>query len=153
LTTRLSDISTAAPQLIARATLNIETRGAGIVEFTREAADFLTKAAADDGVLLAFLRHTSASLTIQENADPDVKRDLMTALARLAPEDAGWVHDTEGPDDMPAHVKAMLTGISLHVPVANGRMMLGTWQGLYLVEHRRRPHAREIVLQFVGSRR
>ena len=153
MTTRLSDISTAPPQLIARATLNIETRGAGIVEFTREVADFLTKAAADDGVLLAFLRHTSASLTIQENADPDVKRDLMTALARLAPEDAGWVHDTEGPDDMPAHVKAMLTGISLHVPVANGRMMLGTWQGLYLVEHRRRPHAREVVLQFVGSRR
>ena len=153
MTARLSDISTAPPQLIARATLNIETRGAGIVEFTREVADFLTKAAADDGVLLAFLRHTSASLTIQENADPDVKRDLMTALARLAPEDAGWVHDTEGPDDMPAHVKAMLTGISLHVPVANGRMMLGTWQGLYLVEHRRRPHAREIVLQVVGSRR
>ena len=112
-----------------------------------------SKAGAGDGVLLAFLRHTSASLTIQENADPDVRRDLMTALQRLAPEDAGWVHDTEGPDDMPAHVKAMLTGISLHVPVAEGRMLLGTWQGLYLVEHRRRPHAREIVLQFVGSRR
>ena len=104
-------------------------------------------------MLLAFLRHTSASLTIQENADPNVRRDLMTALERLAPEDAGWVHDTEGPDDMPAHVKAMLTGISLHVPVAEGRMILGTWQGLYLVEHRRRPHGREIVLQFVGSKR
>ena len=151
--TRLSDIVTAAPELIARASLHIDTPGAGIVEFTREAAEFLAKAGADDGVLLAFLRHTSASLTIQENADPDVQRDLMTALERLAPEDAGWVHDTEGPDDMPAHVKAMLTGISLHVPVAGGRMMLGTWQGLYLVEHRRRPHGREIVLQFIGSRR
>ena len=151
--TRLSDIVTAAPELIARASLHIDTPGAGIVEFTREAAEFLARADADDGVLLAFLRHTSASLTIQENADPDVQRDLMTALERLAPEDAGWVHDTEGPDDMPAHVKAMLTGISLHVPVAGGRMMLGTWQGLYLVEHRRRPHEREIVLQFIGSRR
>jgi secondary thiamine-phosphate synthase enzyme len=153
LRTRLSDIVTAAPELIARASLHNDTPGAGIVEFTREAAEFLAKADADDGVLLAFLRHTSASLTIQENADPDVQRDLMTALERLAPEDAGWVHDTEGPDDMPAHVKAMLTGISLHVPVAGGRMMLGTWQGLYLVEHRRRPHGREIVLQFIGSRR
>ena len=151
--TRLSDIATGALDLIARASLHIDTPGAGIVEFTRDAADFLTKANAGEGVLLAFLRHTSASLTIQENADPDVRRDLMTALARLAPEDAGWVHDTEGPDDMPAHVKAMLTGISLHVPVAEGRMMLGTWQGLYLVEHRRRPHGREIVLQFAGSRR
>lgn len=150
---RLSDIVTAAPDLIARASLAVDTRGPGIVEFSREAAEFLTKAGAGEGVLAAYVRHTSASLTIQENADPDVKRDLMTALARLAPEDAGWVHDTEGPDDMPAHIKAMLTGISLQVPVAGGRMMLGTWQGLYLVEHRARPHAREIVLQFVGSRR
>lgn len=153
MTARLSDIVTATPQLIARASLHIATRGAGIVEFTREAADFLFKSGAGEGVLLAFLRHTSASLTIQENADPDVKRDLLTALARLAPEDAGWVHDTEGPDDMPAHVKAMLTGVSLAVPVAAGRMSLGTWQGLYLVEHRRRPHEREIVLQFLGQRR
>ncbi|HWE79390.1 MAG TPA: secondary thiamine-phosphate synthase enzyme YjbQ [Pseudolabrys sp.] len=147
----LSQIRTIAPQIIAAAELHIDTRGAGLVEFTREAADFLDRVGAGDGVLLAFLRHTSASLTIQENADPDVRRDLITALARLAPEDAGWVHDVEGPDDMPAHVKAMLTGVSLHVPVADGRMALGTWQGLYLVEHRRRPHAREVSLQFVGS--
>jgi secondary thiamine-phosphate synthase enzyme len=153
LSARLSDIAAAAPNLLARASLRVDTPGAGISEFTRDAAEFLAKAGAGDGVLLAFLRHTSASLTIQENADPDVRRDLMTALQRLAPEDAGWVHDTEGPDDMPAHVKAMLTGISLHVPVVEGRMVLGTWQGLYLVEHRRRPHAREIVLQFVGGRR
>jgi secondary thiamine-phosphate synthase enzyme len=148
----LSQIRKSAPQVIAAASLHIDTRGAALIEFTREAADFLDRLGAGDGVLLAFLRHTSASLTIQENADPDVRRDLMTALARLAPENAGWVHDVEGPDDMPAHVKAMLTGVSLHVPVAGGRMVLGTWQGLYLVEHRRRPHAREIALQFVGSR-
>ena len=153
MTATLTDIATTVPNLMARASVHVDTHGAGISEFTREAADFLFKAGAGDGVLLAFLRHTSASLTIQENADPDVRRDLMTALQRLAPEDAGWVHATEGPDDMPAHVKAMLTGISLHVPVAEGRMLLGTWQGLYLIEHRRRPHAREVVLQFVGSRR
>lgn len=153
MTTRLADIVTAAPETIARASLHLDTPGAGIVEFTREAAAFLDRANAGDGILLAFLRHTSASLTIQENADPDVQVDLMTALARLAPEHAGWVHDAEGPDDMPAHVKAMLTGVSLHVPVAGGRMMLGTWQGLYLVEHRRRPHGREVVLQFLGSKR
>jgi secondary thiamine-phosphate synthase enzyme len=148
----LSQIRTSAPQVIAAANLHIDTRGAGLIEFTREAADFLGRLGAGDGVLLAFLRHTSASLTIQENADPDVRDDLLTALARLAPEGAGWVHDTEGPDDMPAHVKAMLTGVSLHVPVADGRMVLGAWQGLYLVEHRRLPHAREMSLQFVGSR-
>ena len=104
-------------------------------------------------MLLAYLRHTSASLVIQENADPDVQTDLVTALGRLAPANAGWVHDTEGPDDMPAHVKAMLNGISLHVPVAQGKLALGTWQGIYLAEHRARPHRREVLLQFVGSRR
>ena len=114
---------------------------------------FLSWCGAGDGVLLAYLRHTSASLTIQENADPDVQTDLIAALRNLAPEDAGWVHTVEGPDDMPAHVKAMLTGISLHVPVHNGAMALGTWQGLYLVEHRARPHGRTLILQFVGSRK
>jgi secondary thiamine-phosphate synthase enzyme len=92
-------------------------------------------------------------LVIQENADPDVQTDLVTALNRLAPEDAGWVHDPEGPDDMPAHVKAMLNGVSLHIPVIGGRLAVGTWQGLYLAEHRAQPHRREIVLQFIGSRR
>ena len=109
------------------------------------------QAGAGDGVLLVYLRHTSASLTIQENADPDVQTDLTAALDRLAPEDAPYVHDVEGPDDMPAHVKAMLNGVSLHVPVAQGRPALGTWQGLYLVEHRRAPHSRDVVLQFIGS--
>jgi secondary thiamine-phosphate synthase enzyme len=147
----LSTISSAVPQLITRAALRIDTNGPGVTEITSDAAEFLRKSGAGDGVLLVFLRHTSASLTIQENADPDVHRDLVTALARLAPENAGWVHDSEGPDDMPAHVKAMLTGVSLHIPVEAGRMALGTWQGLYLIEHRRRPHAREVVFQFFGE--
>ena len=98
-----------------------------------------------------FIRHTSASLTIQENADPSVLDDLTTVLDRLAPEDAGWRHDTEGPDDMPAHVKTMLTATSLQVPVLKSELMLGTWQAVYLIEHRARPHRREIVLQFAGA--
>jgi secondary thiamine-phosphate synthase enzyme len=150
---RMSKITTAAPVLMVRAELRIDTPGVTLIEFTREAADFLQQCAAGDGALTAFVRHTSASLTIQENADPDVQRDLLMALQRLAPENGGWVHDTEGPDDMPAHIKAMLTGVSLTVPIEAGHMLLGTWQGLYLIEHRRAPHARTIVLQFIGSRR
>jgi secondary thiamine-phosphate synthase enzyme len=148
---RLSPIVSAAATTIVTATLTVETRGEGLTDITADAAGFLREAGAGAGVLLLYLRHTSASLTIQENADPDVRRDLVTALRRLAPADAGWVHDTEGPDDMPAHVKTMLTGVSLHVPVTGGKPALGTWQGIYLVEHRTRPHRREIVLQFVGS--
>ena len=98
-----------------------------------------------------FIRHTSASLTIQENADPSVLADLTTALDRLAPENAGWRHDTEGPDDMPAHIKTMLTATSLQIPVLDGELALGTWQAIYLIEHRARPHRREIVLQFAGA--
>jgi secondary thiamine-phosphate synthase enzyme len=130
--------------------LSVATPGEGFVEITAEAARFLERIGARDGALLLFIRHTSASLVIQENADPDVRVDLVSALERLAPADAGWVHDTEGPDDMPAHVKAMLNGVSLHVPVAGGRMALGTWQGIYVAEHRARPHRREVVLQFLG---
>src|SRR5437763_14859012 len=150
---RLNDMQSTTPGLIASATLTVETRGEGFIEITRDVADFLKQIGAHDGVLLAYLRHTSASLVIQENADPDVQTDLVTALRRLAPADAGWVHDTEGADDMPAHIKAMLNGVSLHVPVVNGAMALGTWQGLYLAEHRTRPHRREVVLQFIGGRR
>ena len=150
---RLSAVRSAAPQIVATATLSVSTRGEGLVEITGEIKQFLNEAEAGDGVLLAYLRHTSASLTIQENADPDVRTDLVTALRRLAPEDAGWVHEVEGPDDMPAHIKALLTGVSLHVPVAGGAPALGTWQGIFVVEHRARPHEREVVLQFVGSRR
>jgi secondary thiamine-phosphate synthase enzyme len=150
---KLSPISQAVPQSIATATLRVETPGAGFTEITGEAKNFIAQAGAAEGVLLVFLRHTSASLTIQENADPDVQTDLVTALDTLAPEHAPWVHDIEGPDDMPAHVKAMLNGVSLHVPVTGGKMALGTWQGLYLVEHRRKPHSREVILQFIGSQK
>ncbi|MDI3469070.1 MAG: UPF0047 protein YjbQ [Pseudolabrys sp.] len=148
---RLSSIARGAPDAMLTATLTIETAGPGFVDITREAAAFLNESRAGDGLLTVFLRHTSASLAIQENADPDVQADLMTALRRLAPENAGWVHDTEGPDDMPAHVKTMLTDVSLSVPVRGGDMVLGVWQGLYLIEHRAAPHRREIVLQFIGK--
>ncbi len=150
---RLSAITSRTPEIIATATLEVDTGGPGFTEITRDAARFVADAGGKDGALLLFLRHTSASLVIQENADPDVRTDLATALDRLAPADAGWVHDVEGPDDMPAHVKAMLTGVSLSVPVSDGALALGTWQGIYVAEHRARPHRREIVLQFVGSRR
>jgi secondary thiamine-phosphate synthase enzyme len=151
MTGRLSSITTATAPSIATATLRVDTRGAGFTEITAEAKAFIAGSGAQDGALLVFLRHTSASLTIQENADPDVQTDLMTALENLAPEDAPWVHDVEGPDDMPAHVKAMLNGISLHVPVTGGTLALGTWQGIYLIEHRRKPHARQVIFQFIGS--
>ncbi len=148
---KLSAITTIAPSVIARAELTVETPGEGFLDITADLRDFLQRAKARDGSLLAFLRHTSASLTIQENADPDVLRDLTSALRHIAPRDFGWVHDTEGPDDMPAHVRTMLTGVSLQIPVADGRMQLGTWQGVYLIEHRARAHRRQIVLQFTGS--
>jgi secondary thiamine-phosphate synthase enzyme len=149
----LSAITRVAPEMIATATLAVRTSGQGFTEITREAARFLSQAGAHDGSLFLFMRHTSASLVIQENAEPDVRSDLGTALARIAPEDAGWMHDTEGPDDMPAHVKTMFTGVSLHVPVSAGTLALGTWQGIFVAEHRDRPHRREILLQFIGSRR
>ena len=152
MTARLSAITEVTPQLIATATLHVETVGAGFTEITEQTVNFLTQIGAEAGTLQIFLRHTSASLTIQENADPDVQTDLISALDRLAPEDAPWIHNVEGPDDMPAHVKAMLSGVSLHVPVIRSELALGTWQGIYLLEHRRRPHSREVVLQFIGSR-
>jgi len=147
----LSAIRTARVENIASAGLSVETPGEGFVEITSEVARFLHDIKAREGVVLLYLRHTSASLVIQENADADVRADLATALARLAPEDAGWVHEVEGPDDMPAHVKSMINGVSLHLPVASGRMVLGTWQGIYVAEHRRAPHRREVMLQFLGS--
>jgi secondary thiamine-phosphate synthase enzyme len=132
--------------------LSVQTSGQGFFEITREVARFLEKAGARDGVLLLFLRHTSASLVIEENADPDVRVDLLAALDRIAPANAGWVHDTEGPDDMPAHIKSMLNGVTLHIPVVDGKLGLGTWQGIYVAEHREAPHRREVTLQFLGSR-
>ncbi|MBB4003897.1 secondary thiamine-phosphate synthase enzyme YjbQ [Aurantimonas endophytica] len=131
--------------------LTIATPGRAMLDISRRVAEQLRSAGAKDGLVTLFVRHTSASLIIQENADPDVRHDLLLALDRLAPEDAGYVHTIEGPDDMPAHIKAALTATSLAIPVMDGRMVLGTWQGVYLVEHRARPHSREIVLHFAGS--
>jgi secondary thiamine-phosphate synthase enzyme len=147
----LSAITTLVPELMATATLTVRTRGQGFVDVTADVRDFVTRCGAGDGLLFMFVRHTSCSLVIQENADPDVRTDLATALDRLAPAGAGWVHDTEGPDDMPAHVKSMLDGVCLHVPVSGGQLGLGTWQGIFVAEHRAAPHRREVVLQFVGS--
>jgi secondary thiamine-phosphate synthase enzyme len=147
----LSPISIARTETIASAVLTVETSGEDFFEITRGVTRFLEQASARDGALLIFLRHTSASLVIQENADPDVRTDLVTALKRIAPTHAGWVHEVEGPDDMPAHIKSMFNGVCLHVPVSTGRLGLGTWQGIYVAEHRHAPHRREVVLQFLGS--
>ncbi len=132
-------------------TIAINTSGPGLYELTREAQRFVAAAGAGDALLTLFVRHTSCSLLIQENADPDVRRDLDAFFRRLVPpsDDPSmrWVvHTTEGPDDMPAHIKAALTAVSISIPVSAGRLMLGTWQGIYLFEHRDGPHRREIVL-------
>jgi secondary thiamine-phosphate synthase enzyme len=150
--TSRSPLSAVTASSIVTSELTVQTKGSGFVDLTAEVAEFVRDAGAHEGVVNLFIRHTSASLTIQENADPAVLVDLKTALARLAPEQGGWIHDTEGADDMPAHIKTMLTATSLQVPVMNGKLHLGTWQAIYLVEHRARPHRREIVLQFIGER-
>src|SRR3954447_8235969 len=143
--------STVSATTIVSSLLTVQTSGAGFTDLTAELAKFVRDARAREGAVTLFIRHTSASLTIQENDDPTVLVDLATALNRLAPENAGWRHDTEGPDDMPAHIKTMLTATSLHIPVLQGALALGTWQAVYLVEHRVRPHRREVVLQFIGT--
>lgn len=127
----------------------IETRGPGLVEVTAEVAGWLAREGVGDGLLTLMVRHTSASLLIQENADPDVRADLLAFLRRLIPEDEPWIsHVAEGPDDMPAHIKAAVLPVSLSIPVRGGRMALGTWQGIYLVEHRARPHRRTVAAHF-----
>jgi secondary thiamine-phosphate synthase enzyme len=136
---------------IVSSLLTVQTSGRGFLDLTADIAEFIREAGAVEGQVTVFIRHTSASLTIQENADPTVLADLTAALDYLAPEDARWSHDTEGPDDMPAHVKTMLTATSLQIPVIKSKLMLGTWQAIYLIEHRRRAHAREVVVQFVGK--
>jgi secondary thiamine-phosphate synthase enzyme len=143
--------STVGATIIVSSLLTVQTPGAGFFDLTAEIAQFVKQAHAREGAVTLFIRHTSASLTIQENADSSVLDDLMTVLDRLAPQDAGWSHDTEGPDDMPAHIKTMLTATSLHIPVLQGELALGTWQAIYLIEHRTRPHRREVVLQFIGD--
>lgn len=129
-------------------TLTIRTPGKGLHDITPQVADAAQRLAAGrDGLCTVFIRHTSASLLIQENADPSARRDLEAWLDRLIPEnDPHYTHDAEGPDDMPAHIKAALTAVSLSIPMTAGRLALGTWQGVYLWEHRRRPHAREVVV-------
>lgn len=131
--------------------LRIETAGQGMVEISRQLAQWVAAQGMTDGLLTLLCRHTSASLTIQENAAPAVQRDLLDWLARIAPEDAPYHHDDEGPDDMPAHIRAMLTGVTLSIPLIGGRLALGTWQGVYLVEHRRAPHSRQVALHLLGS--
>jgi secondary thiamine-phosphate synthase enzyme len=131
--------------------LAVQTPGRALVEVTRDVAQWVREQGIDAGLLTLFCRHTSASLLIQENAAPAVKTDLLDWLDRIAPEDASYAHDDEGPDDMPAHIRAMLTGVNLSVPVAGGRLALGTWQGIYLAEHRRAPHRRDVVLHLIGD--
>ena len=131
--------------------LSVETRGPGLYEFTDRVAAFVKASGETSGLLTLFVRHTSCSLLIQENADPDVRRDLDAFFRRLVPSAddpamAYLVHRDEGPDDMPAHIQAALTPVSLSLPVIGGRLALGTWQGIYLFEHRRMPHRREIAL-------
>lgn len=133
------------------AVLPVRTERPGLTDISARVARWLVDAGAVDGLLTLFIRHTAASLIIQENADPTVRHDLRDAFDRLAPRDAGYRHDTEGSDDMPAHIKTALTGVNLTIPVAGGCMLLGTWQGIYVFEHRDRPHNREIALHFLGT--
>jgi len=131
--------------------LDISTRGKSLQRFTRQVQGVVDESGITTGLCTIFLRHTSASLTIQENADPDVLVDLENFLSKLVPEGNHYVHSTEGPDDMPAHIRSVLTSTSESIPVMNGRLALGTWQGIYLWEHRARGHAREVVVHLVGN--
>ena len=132
--------------------LAVDTRGRGLLEITRQIADWAGRSGLRHGLLTVFIRHTSASLLIQENADPSVQRDLERFFARLVPDgDRLFEHDAEGPDDMPAHVRSALTATQLSVPLLDGALALGTWQGIYLYEHRRRDHRRQVVLHLIGE--
>lgn len=136
----------------ASQTLTLATNGRGLIEFTHAARDFVRSVGLRDGLLTAFCRHTSASLLIQENADPDVRHDLDAFFGRLSPDgQSGWRHNNEGPDDMSAHIRSALTQTSIGIPLVGGELALGTWQGIFLWEHRTRPHRREIVLHLIGA--
>jgi secondary thiamine-phosphate synthase enzyme len=135
----------------AQHTLIVETKGKGLYEITSAVRRWVGEQGIATGLLTLYCRHTSASLLIQENADPDVRTDLAAFFEDIAPETRRWVHDTEGPDDMPAHARAALTQTSLSVPLTNGAPVLGTWQGIYLFEHRSSPHRREVVLHVIGT--
>ena len=130
--------------------LHIATPGQSLIEITRDVTQWVDDQGMDEGLLTLFCRHTSASLTIQENAAPAVRTDLLDWLDRMAPQDHPYAHDDEGPDDMPAHIRTMLTGVSLTIPLISGRLALGTWQGIYLIEHRRARHRREVALHVLG---
>ena len=133
-------------------TLAVATAGKGLVEITREVAGWTARQGMAEGLLTLFCRHTSASLLVQENAAPAVREDLAAWFEAIAPEDpTRYLHDDEGPDDMPAHIRAALTGVQLSIPVRGGRPMLGTWQGVYVFEHRRRPHRREVAMHLLGE--
>jgi len=132
--------------------LTVETRGQGLLEVTEDIARWQQSTGIVEGLVTLFCRHTSASLLIQENAAPAVQRDIAAYFREIAPEDPSrYEHDDEGPDDMPAHLRAALTAVSVQIPVFGGRLMLGTWQGIYVFEHRRRPHRREIALHLIGA--
>jgi secondary thiamine-phosphate synthase enzyme len=137
----------------ASETLLFRTQEQGLYEFTDAVRRFVASEEIASGLLTIFVRHTSCSLVIQENADPDVRRDLHGFFSRIVPEGMSWIsHTAEGPDDMPAHIKAALTQTSIGIPVIGGELVLGTWQGIYLFEHRTRPHRREVVLHAIGER-
>lgn len=138
------------PLALRRGSLTVETHGRGFTDVTEAVREWLNGIDASDGLLTVFIRHTSASLAVQENADPDVQSDILTALDRLAPENAPYRHTVEGPDDMPAHIKALITSVVVSIPVAEGDIMLGTWQAVYLIEHRTAPHRRDLALMFIG---
>ncbi len=138
--------------MIFNTTLTVATRGKGLYPFTRPVTEWLRRQPVESGALLLFIQHTSCSLVIQENADPDVTLDLRDFFERLVPEQGeGYRHKVEGPDDMTSHIRSVLTHTSLTVPVIDGRMALGTWQGLYVFEHRTHPHQRSVVLQLMGD--
>ena len=140
--------------MTSQQTLEFRTRGRGTTDITEAVARAIAASGVQTGLCTAFVQHTTASLVLCENADPDVRRDLETLFARLAPDgDPAWRHDAEGPDDMASHARTILAGSSLTVPVANGRLALGTWQGLYLWEHRRAPHERHVIVTVIGQDR
>lgn len=136
----------------ATGVIEVASDGAGLYEITAAVREWVAAQALDEGLLTLFCRHTSASLLIQENAAPEVRDDLAAFFSRIAPEGRGlYAHDDEGPDDMPAHIRAALTQVNLSIPLIGGRLALGTWQGIYLFEHRRRPHRRTIALHLIGA--
>ena len=131
-------------------TLKIKTKGQGLYEFTSNIVKYVNEEKIENGVLTIYIKHTSCSLLIQENADSDVKKDLLTFFSKIAPENENYIHKSEGPDDMPAHIKSSLTQTNLSIPIENYQIVLGTWQGVYLFEHRKSPHTRVIKMHLIG---